>query len=384
MCSKDCPRLSELSAMKKHSLCLILLLIGIILSTEVLAQRRISQYKGRRSAFAKNKKYYSFGGSISSVNYYGDMAPKTHIGSTKLSLTRPGLDLVGSYRIGPQSTIRTSFMWARLLGDDAKSDPFGDKSQYRYMRNLQFRNDVKELSAEYVFDIIPHYKTFMTRPELVPYLFAGVALIHHNPKAKVPEVDAVHYDFNNAQPIQQNDPRYGGVSPGDWIALKPLGTEGQYVSGSGVTPYSNWQLAIPVGAGVRYRMSRYLDLSFEIGYRQTFTDHLDDVSGNYMDPDDFGMGPEANLARLMADRSKEPYAVITADQRIAEVYARNGISSYGQVPSEFGGQPYQLINGFGRTQNDNIRGKDDFDVYLVTKFQVTYIIGSNLRNAKFR
>lgn len=370
--------------MKKHSLCLILLLIGVIFSTELLAQRRISQFKGRRSAFSKNKKYYSFGGSISTVNYYGDLAPKSHIGSTKLSLTRPALDLLVSYRLGPQSTIRGSFMWARLLGDDASSDPFGDKSKYRYMRNLQFRNDIKELSVEYVFDIIGHHKTFMTRPQLVPYLFTGIALFHHNPKAKVPELDAVHYEFNNAQPIQQNDPRYGGVSPGDWVALKSLGTEGQYVSGSGVTPYSNWQLAIPVGAGVRYRLNRYFDFSFEIGYRQTFTDYLDDVSGNYINPDDFGRGPEANLARLMADRSKEPYAVRTGEQRIAEVYARNGVSPYGQVPAEFGSHPYELINGFGRAHKDNIRGKEDYDVYLVTKFQVTYIIGSNIRNAKFR
>lgn len=370
--------------MKKHSLYLILLLIGVIFSTELLAQRRMSQFKGRRSAFAKNKQYYSIGGSISAVNYYGDMAPKSHIGSTKLSLTRPGIDVLGSYRIAPRLTVRGSFMWARLKGDDAKADPFGDKSKYRYMRNLQFRNDIKELSVDFVYDIIPHYKTYMSRPELVPYIFAGIAVLHHNPKAMVPEMDAVHYQFNNAQPIQQNDPRYGGVSPGDWVALKPLGTEGQYVSGSGVTPYSNWQLAIPVGAGVRYRLSRFVDLSFEIGYRQTFTDYLDDVSGSYLNPDDFGRGPEANLARLMADRSKEPYAVASGEQRIAEVYARNGTSLYGQVPAEFGSHPYELINGFGSAQIDNIRGKDDFDVYLVTKFQLTYIIGSNLRNAKFR
>lgn len=370
--------------MKKHSLCLIFLLIGILLSTEVLAQRRISQFKGRRTAFAKNKIYYSIGGSIGAVNYYGDLAPKSHIGSTKLTLTRPAFDIVGAYRIGPQSTIRTSFMWARLVGDDAKSDPFGDKAKYRYMRNLQFRNDIKELSVEYVFDILPHYKTFITRPKLVPYLFIGLTLFYHNPKAKVPELDAIHYPFNEAQPIQQNDPRYGGVSPGDWVALKPLGTEGQYVNGSGVTPYSNWQLAIPVGAGVRYKISRYLDLSFEIGYRQTFTDHLDDVSGYYINPDDFGMGPGANLARLMHDRSKEPYAVRNGQQRIAEAYVRNGFATYGSTPAEFGGKPYELINGFGSAKKDNIRGKDDYDVYLVTKLQLTYIIGSNLRNAKFR
>lgn len=370
--------------MKKYSLFLILILIGVSLSTELLAQRRLSQFKGRRTAFAKNKRYFSVGANLNAVNYFGDLAPKSHIGSTKLILTLPSLGLSGSMRIGTQSTVRAGLMWARLIGDDARSDPFGESSKYRYMRNQQFRNDIKELSFEYVFDLIAHQRTFMTRPEVVPYLTAGIALFHHNPKGMVPDMDAVHYELNNHQPIAGNEHLYGGVSPGDWIALKPLGTEGQYVEGSGVKPYSNWQLAIPVGAGVRYRASRYLDLSFEISFRQTFTDYLDDVSGHYINPQDFGEGPDKNLARLMANRSKEPNAVMTGKQRNGEVYAANGTSTLGQVPIEFGGHPYEVINGFGSAHKDNIRGKDDFDVYLVTKLQVKYIIGSNIRNAKFR
>ena len=375
--------------MKKFYLYAFLLLIGIFISSEILAQRRISQFKGRRTTFAKNKRYYSFGGSLSAVNYFGDLAPRSHMGSTKLSFTKPGLGISGMYRVGPQSTLRGSFMWARLKADDYRSDILGENSRYRYVRNLHFRNDIKELSFEYIFDLTAHQRTFISRPELVPYLFAGLAVFHHNPKAKVPEADAYHYEIGNAQPITKNDTRYAGVSPGEWIALKPLGTEGQYVQGSGVDPYSNWQIAVPFGAGVRYRASRYLDLSFEIAYRQTFTDYLDDVSGLYVNPEEFGSGPDGNLSRLMADRSKEPTAAISGNSRdLAHVLEHiNGAHQYGQVPPEFGGLPYQLISGFGSRGAEispNIRGKGDWDVYLVSKFQVTYIIGTNIRNAKFR
>lgn len=373
--------------MKKLSLCLFLVFIGIFISSELLAQRRISQFKGRRTAFAKNKRYFSVGLSLSALNYFGDLAPKSHIASTKLRFTRPGFGLTGMYRVGPQSSFRGSFMWGRLRADDSQSDILGDNSKYRYMRNLHFRNDIKELSLEFVFDLKTHQRTFVSRPELVPFLFAGVAVFHHNPKAKVPALDAYHYPIGEAQPIQENDQRYAGVSPGEWIALRPLGTEGQYVEGSGVDPYSNWQIAVPFGAGVRYRISRYLDLSFEIGYRQTFTDYLDDVSGIYLDPETFGTGGEANLSRLMADRSKEPVAAVSGDPRglVGEI---NGTHLHGQRPAEpFGGGPYQLIRGYGsRGAEDfpNIRGKEDWDVYLVSKFQLTYIIGTNIRNAKFR
>nr|GFC24314.1 hypothetical protein [Tanacetum cinerariifolium] len=45
--------------------------------------------------------------------------------------------------------------------------------------------------------------------------------------------------------------------------------------------YSKVSFAIPFGAGVRYRINRNLDASFEIGLRKTFTGYLDDVNGSY-------------------------------------------------------------------------------------------------------
>ena len=370
--------------MKKYSLYFVFLLTGLLFTTDVLAQRRISQFQGRRTPFAKNKKYFSVGATINALNYFGDLAPKSRIASTKLTFTRPGFGVTGMYRIGPESSLRGSFMWGRLKGDDYSADPLGEDSRFRYMRNLSFRNDIKELSAEYVYDFISHQRTFITRPELVPYVFAGIAILHHNPRAKVPLTDVVHNDILDQTSIQRNDPRYGSVSPGDWIPLKPLGTEGQYVDGSGVEPYSNWQIAIPFGAGVRYKLNRYFDLSFEISYRQTFTDYLDDVSGNYINLDRFPNTPEGNLSRLMSDRSKEPIAAVPGEPRNLEVAYSNGFHYYGQVPAEFGGGEYQVLSGFGSEHPDNIRGKPDFDVYLVTKIQVTYIIGTNIKNAKFR
>ena len=374
--------------MKKIFLLFLLFLSGVLISSDVLGQR-ISQFRGRRVPFAKNKKYISIGATVSALNYFGDLAPKSHFASTHISFTRPGFGITGMYRIGPRSSLRGNFMWGRLKADDFKANLLGENSKYRHVRNLHFRNDIKELSLEYVFDFIPHQRTFITRPQLVPFASIGLAIFHHNPRAKVPTVDAYHYDIGNAQPIEENDARYGGVSPGEWIALKPLGTEGQYIEDSGVEPYSNWQFAIPFGAGVRYRLNRYLDLSFEFSYHQTFTDYLDDVSGLYVDPEGFGNGPEANLARLMADRSKEPVAVLSGEVRDL-AHIREYINSthlYGQVPTEFGDRPYQLIRGYGSRgaeEYPNIRGKDDWDVYLVSKFQLTYIIGTNIRNAKFR
>ena len=77
------------------------------------------------------------------------------------------------------------------------------------------------------------------------------------------------------------------------MALQPLGTEGQQVSGKFPDrhypkPYKRTQLSIPMGAGINYKVNRQINLGYEIGWRKTFTDYLDDVSGRYANPADLG------------------------------------------------------------------------------------------------
>ncbi len=365
--------------MKNVSFFLLFIFISLTFSAEINAQtRRAIQNREHPSAFRKNQRYYAIGGYLAAMNYLGDLAPHHRMGSTSIPLTRPGLGITGILRWHRQFSIRGSFLWGRLRGDDATADMHHKDDKFRYTRNLHFRNDIKEFSLDLLLDLGWHHRTFATRRKFIPYLFAGVAVFHHNPKAMVPETDALHYALGNEQPILFDDPRYAGVSPGEWIPLKPLGTEGQYLDGTKVKPYRNWNFAIPVGLGVRYRLNRQYDFTFEVGYRKLFTDYLDDVSGVYVNPDDFGESPEANLARLMADRSKEPVQAVSGNARDIEYVLTNvhSTSPYGTVPEEFGHRPYQLIDGYGTAQKDYIRGKDEVDAYVVTKFTITYLFGS--------
>jgi hypothetical protein len=360
---------------------LFLFTLLVVSAEEAMAQRRgsIGHYRGTINAFNKKKRYVSVGGSINALNYFGDLAPKNRIASTDISFTRPGVSFMALYRMGPAFSLRGNLMWGRLKGDDNTSDfaPGLDESTYRFQRNLHFRNDIKELSMVFVFDLKSHGRTFITRPELVPYIFAGAAVFHHNPKAQVPTTDYVHYVTSPSQ-IINDDVRYA-ANPGEWISLKPLQTEGK--------SYSNFAFAIPVGAGLRYKLNRYLDLSFEMSYRQTFTDYLDDVSGNYLNPGDFDQihsDPRvANLARIMAYRSNE----LRADQAIWQVIENPDIGQGLRTHNwnnPLGPNDYIHLNGYGVEGPGNIRGKSDKDVYLVSTLSLTYIIGTNIRNAKFR
>ncbi|AHM61741.1 hypothetical protein D770_17445 [Flammeovirgaceae bacterium 311] len=361
--------------MKKLYTYLLLFTFFTLIAEDALAQRSIGQYRGNVRAFNKNRRYWTVGGSINALNYFGDLAPKNRIASTDISFTRPGIGIVAERKLGTWYGFRGSFMWGRLKGDDATSELEGDDA-FRHVRNLHFRNDIKELSAMMVFDLKAHSRTFITRPEFVPYLFVGVAVFHHNPKARVPEFDYVHYDVTNPSEIQDNDERYGGVSPDDWIELKPLRTEDK--------TYSNFAFAIPVGAGVRYKVNRYWNLSFEVSYRQTFSDYIDDVSNLYRNPEDFGTGPQANLSRIMAYRSNElNIGDIESVEPFRFIDSGPALHTWNN-PLNPQNNTYERFAGYGLEDPFNIRGKDDKDVYLVTSISLTYILGTNLRNAKFR
>lgn len=322
---------------------------------EAFAQRRdnyrgnIAKFRGFKKKFPDQNKYISIGLSANAINYFGDLAPKPSKVSTDISMTRPGLGLVASYRVGPRISVKGAFSYGRVMADDNGKGAAGtDESIYRQMRNLSFRNDIKELALMGVFDLYKHNRSHISRLQFTPYAFVGLAVFHHSPQGKVSD------DFNAPE-------------AGKWIDLEPLGTEGQYVTGSGVSKYSKIQVAIPLGIGIRYKLSQEFDLAFEIGYRHLFFDHLDDVGGNYIDKNRFG---DNALARAMSDRSGE-FVPATVPYN----------SPYGDT--------YLVVPGYGHENSNgapNIRGNsNDKDIYVITSLQLTYIFGPNSRKqAKFR
>ncbi|MDX1628722.1 MAG: DUF6089 family protein, partial [Fulvivirga sp.] len=190
--------------------------------------------------------------------------------------------------------------------------------------------------------------------------FTGITVFHHNPQAYVNE--------NSSLP-----------EAGTWVDLEPLGTEGQYtdpalLAGSqneGIETYSNFQVAIPLGLGVRYRLNQVFDISFEMSFRYLFTDYIDDVSKNYVDPAVLN----SDLARELADRSGEATAAVSGDPRNFEL-----INSFVQDTNGDG-----IYDGFGTEGEFNLRGnRGDNDMYFVTTFKVAYILGATFRRAKFR
>jgi hypothetical protein len=321
--------------------------------------RRISHFKGKKFHFGKEKVYNALGVSLNALNYYGDLAPSPSRLSTDISFTRPGLGLTFQHRFGPRYTLIAGFMYGTLRGSDFESADKNDPSNgvYRYRRNLSFRNRIKELSVVAAFDLFENQATYISRVRWTPYAFIGGAVFHHNPQAIAPEFDI------NGNPLPE---------AGQWVDLQPLGTEGQHSElektdvNYGAKPYKLIQVAIPFGIGARFRLNEVMDFSAEISFRYLFTDYIDDVSKNYVD-----LGVlDSELARALSYRTNEGN-ITPVDQRVPRI-ARNGVT-------------YNLRDGYGQEEKYNYRGSsDDRDIYTVTTFKLTYILGKTFHRAKFR
>lgn len=337
----------------------IFLLLFIFLTQPIMAQRSGSGSSNPRSSiYTINKKYTSFGISANALNYFGDLAPTDDILSTNFNLTRAGFGLFGSRRMGPKFSVRASLNWGRIKGDDFNSaDPDNELARYRYVRNLQFRNDIKELSVVGIFDLVENLATYRSRKEIVPYIFAGVAVFHHNPKALVPDVDV----NNGSTPFP---------NAGEWVDLAPFQTES--------VSYKKVQFAIPFGVGLRFKLEERWDLAFEVGYRHLFFDYIDDVSNDFVDLGSLS----SDLARTLSDRSREVTAVESGTTRRTGVIP-NQMESY---ISSFDGNTYTTIAGYGRDAKDNVRGNNsNNDIYVMTGFHISYILrNSRFKRAKFR
>ena len=344
-----------------------LLILTLFVSDHVYSQmnrtqikrnnRKISNYRGKRFTFSKEKRYNSVGVTFNTLNYYGDLSPKPSYFSTDLSLTKPAIGLSFSRRRGPRYTIQGNFIYGQIQGSDKESADKKDLSNgiYRYNRNLSFRNNIKELSLVFVFDYFDNHGMYLHRAQWTPFVFAGIAIFHHNPRARLPKTDLDGNPFPNAN---------------QWIDLQPLGTEGQHAkllatdANFGIKPYSKIQPAIPIGFGVRFKVKPQMDFSIDYSFRYMFTDYIDDVSRNYVD---LGVFDNNEIAKALSYRTNE---ILNPDHTYL---------------SQRDNRTYGVISGYGQEHKDNLRGnKNDNDTYFVLTLKFSYILPSKFTRAKFR
>ena len=98
---------------------------------------------------------------------------------------------------------------------------------------------------------------------LKPYGFIGLGVFHFDPMGSITAPNGTQTWYQPAATAHRR--------PG--MAEYP-----------GRKEYKLTQLNIPLGGGLKYSVSERINVGVELLYRKTFTDYIDDVSTNYIDP----------------------------------------------------------------------------------------------------
>ncbi len=212
-----------------------------------------------------------FGISVGASQYFGDLNPDYHFNTPK-----PVIGIFFRKQLTDYISVRIAGHFAQL----GYSDVYNTQNAFDLRRNLSFNTNVWELGFQGDFNFfrfIPgdgdHRST--------PYLTFGIGMFSFDP-----------YAYLNGQKYY----------------LRELGTEGQ---GSPAypdrKPYNNIAAYIPLGVGYKYNLNPKMNIGFEIVYRFTTTDYLDDVSKTYAGINNFPTLPDGDpsVAALLQDRSYE-------------------------------------------------------------------------------
>lgn len=152
-------------------------------------------------------------------HYTGDLN-----GYPRMTKTQPGATGILRLNLSNIVSFKSALTYAQIAGDDmAPADVLGER------RNHSFKHSIWELSSVFEYHFL-NYRSDKTRNKWAPYAFLGLGF------ANVRGVEDTYDEF------------------------KPL------------------QFVIPMGAGVKYELTKKLTLGAEAGARKTFTDNLDAVS----------------------------------------------------------------------------------------------------------
>jgi opacity protein-like surface antigen len=186
-----------------------------------------------------------YGFSLGAAHYFGDLNPNPRF-------NRPGLAVGAFFRkqFGNYVAVRIGGQY----GFVGYSDKYNKSNEFMYRRNLSFNSNIWELALQGDFNFLK-FIPGSAYNRFTPYITFGVGVFNYDP-----------YAYYNGQKVY----------------LRSLGTEGQ---GSSLypdrKPYGSMAVCFPLGVGVKYNLNRKMNLGFEVLYRFTTSDYIDDVSTTY-------------------------------------------------------------------------------------------------------
>lgn len=270
---------------------------------------------------------WDFGAKFGAANYLGDIGGKEltrrdFVWDMHLPQTRFAFGAFARYKRSKRIAFATNFDYLRIQDADRFTT-----NPARRARNMNFRNSMFELGAR--AEVTIWYDNDVGNrgyynPDFKMYMFLGLAGFYHKPEGQIFDAE--------------------GNTNGTWYDLRAFRTEGQ------TSPYSMIGVAIPAGIGMHFTFNKKWRFGWELSWRTTFTDYLDDISTNYAKPD----SPQ-----------EAAFVNQTTPQLIADINSQNPGADLNVVSFQYIDNVAKQPKRGDPTHNDS---------YLTTQFMVSRVI----------
>ena len=218
-----------------------------------------------KSLSQTNEIGFFLGGSM----FQGDVGPQN--AEKSILNTKPVWGLQFKRNLNYHFGVNLSITRGELYSsDDLSNDLFA------LQKNITFKSNITEFGLFLEFNFQP----YLTRdPDYnnSTFIFSGITKFYFNPE--------------------------GQYIDGNWYSLRPLSTEGQesdlYLARE---RYKLSGYSIPIGIGYKINAYEFLTISFNLGWRITFTDYIDDVSTTYVEESIL-----TELGQVLADPSENNF-----------------------------------------------------------------------------
>ena len=180
------------------------------------------------------------------------------------------------YNFNNRMTVRAAMNYGFLDADDSRIK----RAPFLQQRNLDFKSHIAELAATFEINFFK-YSLIKSRDTKfwTPYIFIGASMFYYNPYTKY---DGRKYKLESVGTVVQKTVNRLTIIRG----------------------YDQYSFAIPYGIGVKVALNTNWALNVEASSRITFTDYIDDVSGNYAEAEDVNYFVNGvNMGPLLADKS---------------------------------------------------------------------------------
>ncbi len=137
------------------------------------------------------------------------------------------------------------------------------------------------------------------------------------------------------------------MNGGEWYDLRPWQIEGE--------EYGAFGVAIPAGIGLYFTFDKTWRFGWELSWRTTFTDYLDDISTDYLDPAEYYARLSPEEADLASQFASQTYAALIDE--IAD-------------PSSGSVNDHRYVENFSTKRGDPTHN----DSYLTTQFTIGRVI----------